>query len=330
MLEFFRMAEATRLPELKNIPLTELMKSAAEEAGWHLEYVENLQNQNKYQVRYEKPFSSVVVAELAGRMRPAIMKFLLTVDQDPGTIDSYIGYGFFNFIKTYKPDVHNTDEKIKQALFRSIQNKVCQLSRKELFKYRPGYTGTKNRAGEDVRNCRFKNTPREISYNRPAFNDGDSEAELGDFIPDYRPSPMDLYLDQEDSNEVYGEYGASEEVEKLCIEILLEAGNHDKISLKDLKRDVAIRLIPKIEIKVTYKKIEILEDRQARINGEKRKKENKENQEIQKALDEEYKSIQDEIDKLEESINSDVSSLNRQVKTFYRKLKAKLAEKYHI
>ena len=67
-----------------------------------------------------------MVAELAGRMRPAIMKFLLTVDQDPGTIDSYIGYGFFNFIKTYKPDVHNTDEKIKQALFRSIQNKVCQ------------------------------------------------------------------------------------------------------------------------------------------------------------------------------------------------------------
>lgn len=326
MLEFFRMAEATRLPELRNVPLTELMKSAAEEAGWHLEYVENLQNQNKYQVRYEKPFSSVVVAELAGRMRPAIMKFLLTVDQDPGTIDSYIGYGFFNFIKTYKPDVHNTDEKIKQALFRSIQNKVCQLSRKELFKYRPGYTGTKNRAGEDVRNCRFKNTPREISYNQPAFNDGDSEAELGDFIPDYRPSPMDLYLDQEDSREVHNEYGASKEVEKICIEILLEAGNHGKVTLKDLKIDVAIRLIP--ETKITYKKIEILEDRQAKINGEKRK--NKENSEVLQTLEEEYNLLQKQIEELEESINPQVSSLNRQVKTFYRKLKAKLAEKYHI
>ena len=237
MLEFFRMAEQSRVPKYRDIPLHKLMRAAAEQAGWHLEYVPNLQNRNKYQVRYTKPFSSAVTAELACRMRPAIMAFLAKRDIDPKTIDSFVGYGFFNFIKTYKPEVHDTDEKIKAAIYRSVMNKVDQGNRKEIFRYRPTNL-IDEETGEPIekKKHKYSNTPREVSINTTVYGkDGDESAELQDFIPDDRTgSPLDTLIEEEEIEELVDSL-TNKSTEKILLRILIEAGGSgERMKLKSL------------------------------------------------------------------------------------------------
>lgn len=305
MLEFFRLAEANRNQEFKNIPLHVLMEGAAEEAGWHLEYVPNLQNKTKYQVRYDRPFSSEVTAELACRLRPVIMKFLSKREIDPLTIDSFVGYGFFNFIKTYKPKVHDTDEKIMAAVYRSVMNKVDQLNRKEIFRYRPTNDSLRSMAGEEVvdengnrRSVKYVRTPKEVSLSTPVYGkDGEEDSEIGNFIPDSY-TPEDAYLDKEGEEDLVEEFGATTDIKKVIIETLVEAGGHGKMTLKELKVTVAIKCKPEVES--LYDEFEIL------IKSGKK----------------------DEADKYEkEVIHPQVSSIDRQVKNFYRELKKRLAAK---
>ena len=318
MLEFFQMAEATRDPRLRDRPISELMREAAIEAGWHLEYVENLQNKNKYQVRYTKPFSSKVTAELVCRYKPQILATLKTIHLETLSsmdIDSFLGYGVFNFIKSYKPDVHNTDSKIVAALTNSIKIKFWQLGRKEVFRFVPGYVGNKNQKGEVVREIRYKNTPRTVSYNSPAFNDMDSEAEMGDFIPDTSPSPEDRYIEKEDIEEFPLTYGQNKEIEKVIISIMVEAGSHGKITIRDLQRDVVDRLGDLIQ-ELTEEKDLVDKRRKGGYDGD--------------PLEREYQELLDRIHNLEVIVNKGVNSINRQVKLFYRRVKEALAKKYHI
>lgn len=251
MLQFFKMAEATRNPLYKDIPLTVLMEDAAERAGWHLEYVPNLQSKTKYQVKYEQKFDSQVVAELACRLRKPIENFLYKRDIDPSTIDSHVGYGFFNFIKTYKPEVHDTDEKICAAIYRSVMNKVDQGNRKETFRYRPTEQADKAQAGVKVEvkindqgeevetqlSVKYVKTPREISLNMEVEGKGgDQGGELGDFIPDNRYSADRLAMDRAEEEEIYEEY-SSTKVQKLLLQILMEAGAHGKMTSRELQRE---------------------------------------------------------------------------------------------
>ena len=75
----FKTIKLQRDPKLANKSYVELMSTAAEEAGHHLVYVDNLQNTNKWQVRYKKPFSSKVTIELLARMEGFILGFLSTI-----------------------------------------------------------------------------------------------------------------------------------------------------------------------------------------------------------------------------------------------------------
>lgn len=241
MLEFFKMAKAQRRPYFKDMSLVDLMTYGAEEAGHHLEYVANLQNKNKYQVRYKKPFNSSVLSEVICRMEPNIMSILKKRDIDPSTINSYIGYGFFNFIKTYKPDVHNTEDKIRNAIYKSVLQKIEQLSRKERFKYIPGYEGITNKEREAAEKegrkpkGRYVNTCKEVSINSPVYGkDDDQSGELGDFIPDTQLNPEEKCIDRDERNQLCIKYSENE-FGKILLEIIIDSGSSGKLSIKDLK-----------------------------------------------------------------------------------------------
>lgn len=319
MLEFFRLAEATRNPNLKDIPLSDLMRMAAEEAGWHLEYVANLQNRTKYQVRYERPFSSQVTAELVCRSKNSIMYFLSKRDFDPSTIDSYLGYGFWNFIKTYKPDVHDTDEKIRAAIYRSVQNKVDQGNRKEIFRYRPTNDSMGAQAGITVKvevdsqgnqtetkvSTRYIKTPKEVSFNTEIFSkDGSQGGELGDFIPDERYSPLKPALEEDEEDGLVQEYTSSR-MQEILLKLLVEAGAHGRFTLKALQEealhseDIVEEVIQEIEISIHRAK----------------------ERAIKKGREFEDLHITQEM------VNNKVA---RKTKVFYRELKKKLANKYSI
>lgn len=319
MLEFFRLAEATRNPNLKDIPLSDLMRVAAEEAGWHLEYISNLQNRTKYQVRYERPFSSQVTAELACRLKNSIMYFLSKRNFDPSTINSYIGYGFWNFIKTYKPDIHNTDVKIKAAIYRSVQNKVDQGNRKEIFKYKPTNNSIEAQAGITVRvevddlgnktetkiSTKYIKTPKEISFNTEVFGkDGGQSGELGDFIPDERYSPTRSTLEKDEEDELLEEYTSSR-MQEILLRLLVEAGAHGRFSLRALQEealhseDLVQEVTHEIEISLHRAK----------------------ERAIKKGREFEDLHITQEM------VNNKVA---RKTKVFYRDLKKKLANKYSI
>lgn len=242
MLNFFKMARSQRTEQFRNATLTEILTEGALEAGHYLEYVPNLQNKNKYQVRYKKPFSSERMAEIVCRMEPMVMAILKKRDIDYGSIDSYIGYGFFNFIKTYKPDVLDTDAKIVSALQRSMINKIDQLNRKERFRYMPGYTGTSQgyqqgkaeREGK-IPSVRYVTTCREISLHTPVYGKDDIESgEFGDFIPDHEPTPEETCLHCSEEDDIFSSYSDNKEFNKILLEIIIEAGNHGKLTLKDL------------------------------------------------------------------------------------------------
>ena len=234
MLDFFKLARSTRDPSLATKSYVELMEEAAEEAGWHLVYVPNLQNRTKFQVRYERPFSSAVVAELACRMEPTIMGFLRKRDIDPSLIDSFVGFGFFNFIKTYKPEVHNTDEKVQAAIYRSVQNKVDQGQRKEIFRYRPTSS-----SGDPTKKHRYVNTPREVSLSRRAHYKDEEGDELGSFIADPlydQPNFCSGFEEAEERGDLIKEY-AKTPGQKIFLEILIEAGASGRITIRDLARE---------------------------------------------------------------------------------------------
>lgn len=295
MLEFFRLAEQTRKPEYRDVPLADLMRQAAKEAGWHTVYVENLQSRTKDQVRYERPFSSAVTAELACRMKAPIMAFLSKRDIDKSTINSYIGYGFFNFIKTYKPDVLDTDEKIKAAIYRSVQNKVDQGNRKEIFRYRESSN-------------KYVNTPKEISMSIRIGN-GDNEGdgkELEDYLADTLPSPDLQYMEIEETEELLDIY-ANSNTQEILLKLLLESGSFGRVSVRGLSLEAgrypSIReeAIKEIELKIKHQ----------RERAGKTKKDLPEDKE-RLALDEENIS----------------KFIYRKVKKFYRELKSKLIEKY--
>lgn len=306
MFEFFKMAEANRNPLYREIPLHVLMKDAASRAGWYLEFVPNLKSKTKYQVRYQRPFDSEVVAELVCRMRKYIIGFLKKREIDPTTIDSYLGWGFFNFIKTYKPDVHDTDEKIRSAIYRSVQNKVDQSNRKEIFKYRPTDDSLRAQNGENIPRKKengkkkhlYTRTPKEISSNKPRTGKNDEEGdELGNFIPDSSPSPLDCYLDQEDREELSKEFTKSR-TQEILLNLLIEAGKNGKLALKDLKKEAILNE-------------EILQETfdELKITLEKR-----------------------EGDSVEIHITKEMvyNRVNRKVKTFYKGLKKKLSIKFSI
>ena len=236
MIEIFRMAEEQRKSGLAKISLTELMKKAAKEAGWHIVEVPNLNCKDKRQVRYERPFSSAVASELVCRIKLPIYHYLKKRDFDPKTISSHIGYGVFKFIQTYKPEVHNSDEIIMASLFRIIRTKVEQSNRKELFRYRPGYQGVTNRerkmAEEEGRNpkARYTSAPKEISIFSPIFDeDHEDSAEMIDFIsqgPDFSKE----VTERSDLIDGYGE----DDLQKEFIQILIDMGQNGKASRPDV------------------------------------------------------------------------------------------------
>ena len=238
--QLFKNVKLQRDPRLANKSYVELMSTAAEEAGHHLVYVENLQNTNKWQVRYNKPFSSAVTVELLARMEGFILGFLATRDYDPSTIESHICYGVANFIKTYKPDVHNTDKLIVGALHFSIKQKIEQSNRKETFKYRPGYKGysiedrKKMEADPTYKGKeRYTKTPKEISLNlRIDGKDSDDDStELGDYIPEVK----DDFAEREGMIDLELSF-ASDSCQKVFLKILVEGGASGKVSIKDLGR----------------------------------------------------------------------------------------------
>jgi hypothetical protein len=241
MLEFFKMARGFRKPYFKEMSLVDLMSYGAEEAGCHLEYVANLQNKNKYQVRYNKQFSSAVLAELVCRMEPNVMSILKKRDFDISTIDSYISYGFFNFIKTYKPDVHNTDEKIRNAVYNSVIQKIEQLSRKEKFKYVPGYKGVTRRERELAEKegrepkARYVNTCKEVSIHTPVYGrDDEQSGELGDFIPDSMPTPEEKLINKCEKEELCIRY-SDDQFGKILLEVIIDSYSDKRLSVNELK-----------------------------------------------------------------------------------------------
>ena len=240
ILPLFKNIKSQRDPQLASKTYVELMSKAAEEAGHHLVYVENLQNTNKWQVRYRKPFSSEVTTELLARMEGFVLGFLANRDYDPSTIESHICYGIANFIKTYKPDVHNTDKLIVGALHFSIKQKIEQSNRKELFKYRPGYKGysiedrKKMEADPNYKGKeRYTKTPKEISINTKVEgkSSDDHTTEIGDYIPDNR----NLLEDREQMIDLEVAF-TSNKSQKIFLEILIEGGASGKVSIKDLGR----------------------------------------------------------------------------------------------
>lgn len=319
MLDYFRMAHETRKPELKFVPLTELMKSAALEAGWHLEHIDNLQNKNKDAVRYDKPFSSIVTAELSCRLQKSIMKLLQKKDTSSLPIDSYIGWGIFNFIKSYKPDVHNTDEKILQAAYNSVKCKLDQLSRKEFFRYRPhhkalvlqteGYDqlkieiessgGTKEDA-EKVKKYGYINSPKEVSIHTPiGGKDGEDSKELGDTISS-STSPLDEVVYQDEVEDLVEKY-AEDEVQGQIIRILIEASNSGKVRPGDLREEAKLCNLPGSKI-IREKVIEEIKI-SMKVAGDA------------------------EVEISEELIEKKVA---RKIKVFYRQLKKRLAAEYPV
>lgn len=238
--QLFKTVKLQRDPKLANVPYVELMSTEAREAGHHLVYVENLQNANKWQVRYKRPFSSKVTVELLARMEGFILGFLANRDYDPSTIDSHICYAIANFIKTYKPDVHNTEASIIAALHSSIKQKIEQSNRKEIFKYRPGYHGysleDKKKMEEDPTykgKERYTKTPKEISLNLKieGKDSDDNSTELGDYIPEQR----DLFSEKEEMMDLELSF-ASSNCNKVFLKILVEGGASGKVSIKDLGR----------------------------------------------------------------------------------------------
>lgn len=143
MLEFVRMAKAERRLENMGKSYVELMEEGCKKAGYHIVNDPKTKNSNKNVVRFEKPFDSSILAELVCRLEPQVMGILKNKTIDQTTIDSYVAYGFFNFIKTYKKEVHNTNEKIVRCILNSVRQKIDQLSRKEEFRYKPGYDGVR-------------------------------------------------------------------------------------------------------------------------------------------------------------------------------------------
>lgn len=165
MLEFFRMARAERKFENTGKSLVELVREGWKKAGGKAIYKKELQckEESKYQVVFERKYDSAIAAELACRMEPWVMSFLRGREIDFSTIDSHIAYGFFNFIKTCRIEytdkntgevkethLFDTDKSIIAAIQNSIKCKIDQSNRKEIFKYRPGYTGTERARGEKL------------------------------------------------------------------------------------------------------------------------------------------------------------------------------------
>ena len=258
--QLFKNVKLQRDPKLADKSYVELMSTAAEEAGHHLVYVENLQNTNKWQVRYNKPFSSAVTVELLARMEGFILGFLATRDYDPSTIDSHICYGVANFIKTYKPDVHNTDKAIVGALHFSIKQKIEQSNRKEIFKYRPGYKGysiedrKKMEADPTYKGKeRYTKTPKEISLNlRIDGKDSDDDStELGDYIPETR----DDFAEREGMIDLELSF-ASDSCQKVFLKILVDGGASGKVSIKDLGRTALTypEIVEETRIEISEKK----------------------------------------------------------------------------
>ena len=258
--QLFKMVKSQRDPRLADKSFVELMSTAAEEAGHHLVYVENLQNANKWQVRYTKPFSSAVTAELLARMEGFILGFLATRDYDPSTIDSHICYGIANFIKTYKPDVHNTEKAIVGALHFSIKQKIEQSNRKEIFRYRPGYKGytiedrKKMEADPEYKGKeRYTKTPKEISLNLKieGKDSDDDSTELGDYIPESR----DEFSEKEEIMDLELTL-TSNECQKVFLKILVEGGASGKVSIKDLGRTALTypEIVEETKIELSKKK----------------------------------------------------------------------------
>lgn len=259
-LQLFKNLKSQRDPRLSNLSYVELMSTAAEEAGHHLVYVENLQNTNKWQVRYNKPFSSAVTIELLARMEGFILGFLATRDYDPSTIDSHICYGIANFIKTYKPDVHNTEKSIVGALHFSLKQKIEQSNRKELFKYRPGYKGYSK---EDRKKMeldptykgkeRYIKTPKEISLNlRIDGKDSDDDStELADYIPEVK----DGFAEKEGMMDLELTF-VSDNCQKIFLKILVEGGASGKVSIKDLGRTALTypEIVEEAKVEISQKK----------------------------------------------------------------------------
>ena len=300
MLEFFKRARLQRTEQFKNDSLVKILTEGALEAGHHLEYVPNLQNRNKYQVRYTKPFSSERLVEIICRMEPYVMSLLKKRDIDYTTIDSYIGYGFFNFIKTYKPDTLDTEAKVISAIQRSMMNKIDQLNRKERFRYMPGYTGTTqgykkdqaDKEGVELK-ARYVNTCKEVSIYTPVFGKDEEESgNYGDFIPDSSPTPEELFLDSDLEEEVYSTYSDNKPINRILLEILIEAGYHGKLSVKDLVDSALHRPDFVVQVKGDYN-ISILPSGEVIISEESRE------------------------------------ALHRKIKIFYRGLRKKLKIKFN-
>lgn len=253
MLEIFKMAEEQRRSDLSNISLTKLMKVAAEKAGWHIVEVPNLNSADKRQVRYERPFSSAVTAELICRIKPSIYHYLKKRDFDPKTISSHIGYGVFKFIQTYKPEVHNSDEIIMASLFRIIRTKVEQSNRKEIFRYVPGYQGVTNKerklAEQEGRapKARYTSAPKEVSIFSPVFDEDQEEsAQMIDFLSE----GPDFTVEMAEENDLLEEYGGDDLLRKAFIKILIDMGSHGKASrpevvIEAMNNKVIINIIRK-------------------------------------------------------------------------------------
>lgn len=165
MLEFFRMARAERKFENTGKSFVELVREGWKKAGGKAIYNKKLQckEELKYQVVFERKYDSAIAAELACRMEPWVMSFLRGREIDFSTIDSHIAYGFFNFIKTCRIEytdkitgeikethLFDTDKSIVTAIQNSIKCKIDQSNRKEIFKYRLGYTGTGKLRNEKI------------------------------------------------------------------------------------------------------------------------------------------------------------------------------------
>ena len=260
LLQLFKQAKLQRDPKLANQSYVEIMSTAAAEAGHHLVYVENLQNANKWQVRYKKPFSSAVTSELLIRMEGFILGFLANRDFDPFTIESHICYSIFNFIKTYKPDVHTTDQAIIGALHSSIKQKIEQSNRKETFKYRPGYKGyskeDRKKMEEDPEykgKERYVKTPKEISLNfKVEGKDSDDDStELADYISD----PVDSFKEKEETMDLELEF-ATDINKKAFLKILIECGSSGKVSIKDFGRSALTdpEIVNETRIEISKKK----------------------------------------------------------------------------
>lgn len=330
MLDYFRMAHETRKPELKSVPLTELMKSAALEAGWHLEHIDNLQNKNKDAVRYDKPFSSIVTAELSCRLQKSIMKLLQKKDTSSSPIDSYIGWGIFNFIKSYKPDVHNTDEKILAAAYNSVKCKVDQLLRKEIFRHRPhhkalvlqteGYdslkieiesSGGTEEEAENIKKYTYVNSPKEVSIHTPSGGkDGEDSKELGDTLSS-GTSPLDEVVYQDEVEDLVEKY-SEDEVQGQIIRILIEAGNSGRVRPGDIREEAKGEVIQDGEGNKTYKHS---------IPG---------SEIIRQSVIREIKISMNLAEDAEVEISEELieKKMARKIKVFYRQLKKRLAAEH--